>query len=133
LTSSTIKNRITGEFFNEIIQISTITSAISQTFDLSNYTISLKDSLVNGENKDFIDLRYRLIFNIASNESFNGGVYNINLNLSFSPLTIDAIFGDFGETEFNITDTLALDFLKDSIFNSIVDRNGIDFEKVIFD
>lgn len=133
LTSSTIKNRITGEFFNEIIQISTITSAISQTFDLSNYTISLKDSLVNGESKDFIDLRYRLIFNIASNESFNGGVYNINLNLSFSPLTIDAIFGDFGETEFNITDTLTLDFLKDSIFNSIVDRNGIDFEKVTFD
>lgn len=133
LTSNTIKNNETGEFFNERLQISSTTSSISQTFDLSNYTISLKDTLVNGENKNFIDLRYRLIFNLASNESFNGGIYDIKLNVSFSPLTIDAIFGDFGETEFNITDTLALDFLKDSIFNSIVDRNGIDFEKVIFD
>jgi hypothetical protein len=133
LTSNTIKNNETGEFFNERLQISSTTSSISQTFDLSNYTISLKDTLVNGENKNFIDLRYRLIFNLASNESFNGGIYDIKLNLSFSPITIDAIFGDFGETEFNITDTLALDFFKDSIFNSIVDRNGIDFEKVIFD
>ncbi len=133
LTSNTIKNNETGEFFNERLQISSTTSSISQTFDLSNYTISLKDTLVNGENKNFIDLRYRLIFNLASNESFNGGIYDIKLNVSFSPLTIDAIFGDFGETEFNITDTLALDFFKDSIFNSIVDRNGIDFEKVIFD
>lgn len=133
LTSNTIKNNVTGEFFNERLQISTPVSTTNPTFDLSNYTIFLKDSLVNGVSKQFIDLRYRLIFNIASNPQFNGGVYDISFNLSFTPLVIDAIFGNFGDTEFNISDTLALDFFKDSIFNSIVDRNGIDFEKVIFD
>ena len=133
LTSNTIKNNETGEFFNERLQISNSENTINRTFDLSNYTIFLKDSLVNGTSKQFIDLRYRLVFNIASNSQFNGGVYDIRLNISFTPLVIDAIFGDFGNTEFNVSDTLALDFFKDSIFNSIVDRNGIDFEKIIFD
>lgn len=133
LTSSCIKNKVTGELFSETIQISNVSSSIEQQFDLSNYTISLKDSTINNENKQFIDLRYRLIFDIASNNLFQGGNYDINLNVSLLPFMIDAIFGDFGDTEFNITDTLTLDFLKDSIFNSIVDRNGIDFEKVTFD
>ncbi len=133
LTSSTIKNNITGEFFNQRLQISSPTNLTNRSFDLSHHTIYLKDSIVNGVSKQFIDLRYRLVFNVASNIDFNGGDYEVKLNFSFTPLVIDAIFGDFGDTEFNVSDTLALDFFKDSIFNSIVDRNGIDFEKVIFD
>lgn len=133
LTSSCIKNKITGELFSETIQISNVSSSIEQQFDLSNYTISLKDSTINNENKQFIDLRYRLIFDIASNNLFQGGNYDINLNVSLLPFMIDAIFGDFGDTEFNIKDAIALDFFKDSLLNAITSTNSIDFEKFTID
>lgn len=133
LTSSCIKNKVTGELFSETIQISNISSSIEQQFDLSNYTISLKDSTINNENKQFIDLRYRLIFDIASNNLFQGGNYDINLNVSLLPFMIDAIFGDFGDTEFNIKDAIALDFFKDSLLNAITSTNSIDFEKFTID
>lgn len=133
LTSSCIKNKVTGELFSETIQISNISSSIEQQFDLSNYTISLKDSTINNENKQFIDLRYRLIFDIASNNLFQGGNYDINLNVSLLPFMIDAIFGDFGDTEFNIKDAIVLDFFKDSLLNAITSTNSIDFEKFTID
>ena len=133
LTSSCIKNKVTGELFSETIQISNVSSSIEQQFDLSNYTISLKDSTINNENKLFIDLRYRLIFDIASNNLFQGGNYDINLNVSLLPFMIDAIFGDFGDTEFNIKDAIALDFFKDSLLNAITSTNSIDFEKFTID
>lgn len=133
LTSSCIKNKVTGELFSETIQISNVSSSIEQQFDLSNYTISLKDSTINNENKQFIDLRYRLIFDIASNNLFQGGNYDINLNVSLLPFMIDAIFGDFGDTEFNIKDAIALDFFKDSLLNAITSTNSIDFEKFTID
>lgn len=133
LTSSCIKNKVTGELFSETIQISNVSSSIEQQFDLSNYTISLKDSTINNENKQFIDLRYRLIFDIASNNLFQGGNYDINLNVSLLPFMIDAIFGDFGETEFNIKDAIVLDFFKDSLLNAITSTNSIDFEKFTID
>lgn len=133
LTSSCIKNKVTGELFSETIQISNVSSSIEQQFDLSNYTISLKDSTINNENKQFIDLRYRLIFDIASNNLFQGGNYDINLNVSLLPFMIDAIFGDFGDTEFNIKDAIVLDFFKDSLLNAITSTNSIDFEKFTID
>jgi hypothetical protein len=133
LTSSCIKNKVTGELFSETIQISNVSSSIEQQFDLSNYTISLKDSTINNENKQFIDLRYRLIFDIASNNLFQGGNYDINLNVSLLPFMIDAIFGDFGDTEFNIKDAIVLDFFKDSLLNTITSTNSIDFEKFTID
>lgn len=133
LTSICIKNKVTGELFSETIQISNVSSSIEQQFDLSNYTISLKDSTINNENKQFIDLRYRLIFDIASNNLFQGGNYDINLNVSLLPFMIDAIFGDFGDTEFNIKDAIALDFFKDSLLNAITSTNSIDFEKFTID
>lgn len=133
LTSSCIKNKVSGELFSETIQISNVSSSIEQQFDLSNYTISLKDSTINNENKQFIDLRYRLIFDIASNNLFQGGNYDINLNVSLLPFMIDAIFGDFGDTEFNIKDAIALDFFKDSLLNAITSTNSIDFEKFTID
>lgn len=133
LTSSCIKNKVTGELFSETIQISNVSSSIEQQFDLSNYTISLKDSTINNANKQFIDLRYRLIFDIASNNLFQGGNYDINLNVSLLPFMIDAIFGDFGDTEFNIKDAIALDFFKDSLLNAITSTNSIDFEKFTID
>ena len=46
---------------------------------------------------------------------------------------IDAIFGDFGDTEFNIKDAIALDFFKDSLLNAITSTNSIDFEKFTID
>ena len=129
LYSNTIKNRQTGEFFTQRIQISSINTTMNQTFDLSNYTITLKDSTINNTTKQFIDLKYRLLFDLASNDSFQGGSYNINLTVSLMPLVIDAIFGDLGETEFNIKDAVALDIFQDSILNAIAESNSIDFEK----
>lgn len=129
LYSNTIKNRQTGEFFTQRIQISSINTTMNQTFDLSNYTITLKDSTINNTTKQFIDLKYRLMFDLASNNSFQGGSYNINLTVSLMPLVIDAIFGDLGETEFNIKDAVALDIFQDSILNAIAESNSIDFEK----
>lgn len=129
LYSNTIKNRQTGEFFTQRIQISSINTTMNQTFDLSNYTITLKDSTINNTTKQFIDLKYRLMFDLASNDSFQGGSYNINLTVSLMPLVIDAIFGDLGETEFNIKDAVALDIFQDSILNAIAESNSIDFEK----
>ncbi len=129
LYSNTIKNRQTGELFTQRIQISSVNTSINQTFDLSNYTITLKDSTINNVTKQFIDLKYRLLFDLASNDSFQGGSYNINLTVSLTPLVIDAIFGDLGETEFNIKDAVALDIFQDSILNAIAESNSIDFEK----
>lgn len=129
LYSNTIKNKQTGEFFTQRIQISSINTTMNQTFDLSNYTITLKDSTINNTTKQFIDLKYRLMFDLASNNSFQGGSYNINLTVSLMPLVIDAIFGDLGETEFNIKDAVALDIFQDSILNAIAESNSIDFEK----
>lgn len=133
LTSNSIRDKVTGEFLSQRIQISNTSNNINQQLDLANYTISLKDSTINNENKQFIDLRYRLIFDIASNNLFQGGNYDINLNVSLLPFMIDAIFGDFGDTEFNIKDAIALDFFKDSLLNAITSTNSIDFEKFTID
>lgn len=128
ITSNTVRDRVTGELLHDTIQISNNTNSINQLFDLSNYTISLKDSTVNGTTKQFIDLKYRLIFNISGNSGFEGGEYDINLNVSLVPLIIDAIFGDLGETEFNVCDSVALEFFQDSVLNAITGSNSVDFE-----
>jgi hypothetical protein len=130
LTSSNIRNKVTGELLSERLQISNSNSNIIQEIDFSDYAISLKDSIVNDSTKQFIDLRYRLFFDLSSNNLFEGGMYDVNFNLSLIPLMIDAIFGDMGDTEFNIRDVIALDFFKDSLLNSITSNNSIDFEKL---
>ncbi len=128
-TSSTVINRTTGEPLLERIDVADVNGGTPQTFSLSNYKIMLKDSIINGETKQFIDLRYRLIFDLGSNTSLTGGDYNLDLTVAMEPLIIDAVFGDVGEAEIAIQDTIALDFLKDSVLNALVDRNGIDFER----
>lgn len=130
LTSSSIKNPLTGELLSQRIQISNTSNILNQYFDLSNYTIYLKDSIIDQVNKKFVDLRYRLVFDLASNDSFQSGDYNINLNLAFETIFLDAVFGDLGECEFHLTDTIPLDFFQDSILNSIAGNNNIDLEKV---
>ncbi|MBO7276946.1 MAG: hypothetical protein J6U84_03185 [Bacteroidales bacterium] len=127
-TSNTIKSRETGELFSQRIQISNTNSLINQTLDLSNYTIFLKDSIVNNTTKNFIDLKYRLIFNIA-NELYQGDNHDIDIDISLTPLTLDAVFGDLGNKEFNVNGSVALDFLQDSLLNAIAESNSIDFEK----
>lgn len=130
LTSSTIKNPLTGELLSQRIQISNTSNILNQYLDLSNYTIYLKDTIIDQVNKKFIDLRYRLVFDLASNDSFQSGDYDINLNLAFETIFLDAVFGDLGECEFHLTDTIPLDFFQDSILNSIAGNNNIDLEKV---
>lgn len=130
LTSSSIINSLTGELFSQRIQISNTSNILNQDLDLSNYTIYLKDSIIDQANKKFIDLRYRLVFDLASNESFQAGDYDINLNLAFETIFLDAVFGNLGECEFHLADTILLDFFQDSILNSIVGDNNIDLEKV---
>lgn len=133
LTSNSMRDRTTGEYFSKKIQISNSTNNINQNFSLANYTISLIDSVVGNTTKQFLDLKYRLVFDLASNELFQGGNFDIKLNLALEPFMIDAIFGDFGDTEFNIRDAIALDFFKDSLLNSITGSNSIDFEKFLID
>ena len=133
LTSNSMRDRTTGEYFSKKLQISNSTNNINQNFSLANYTISLIDSVVGNTTKQFLDLKYRLVFDLASNELFQGGNFDIKLNLALEPFMIDAIFGDFGDTEFNIRDAIALDFFKDSLLNSITGSNSIDFEKFFID
>lgn len=133
LTSNSMRDRTTGEYFSKKIQISNSTNNINQNFSLANYTIALMDSVVGNTTKQFLDLKYRLVFDLASNELFQGGNFDIKLNLALEPFMIDAIFGDFGDTEFNIRDAIALDFFKDSLLNSITGSNSIDFEKFLID
>lgn len=130
LTSSTIKNHLTGELLSQRIQISNTSNILNQELDLSNYTIYLKDTIIDQVNKKFVDLRYRLVFDLASNDSFQSGDYDINLNLAFETIFLDAVFGDLGECEFHLADTIPLDFFQDSILNSIAGNNNIDLEKV---
>lgn len=130
LTSSSIKNPLTGELLSQRIQISNTSNILNQELDLSNYTIYLKDTIIDQVNKKFVDLRYRLVFDLASNDSFQSGDYDINLNLAFETIFLDAVFGDLGECEFHLTDTIPLDFFQDSILNSIAGNNNIDLEKV---
>ncbi|MBR5253550.1 MAG: hypothetical protein IKV46_00740 [Bacteroidales bacterium] len=130
LTSSSIKNPLTGELLSQRIQISNTSNILNQYLDLSNYTIYLKDTIIDQVNKKFVDLRYRLVFDLASNDSFQSGDYDINLNLAFETIFLDAVFGDLGECEFHLTDTIPLDFFQDSILNSIAGNNNIDLEKV---
>lgn len=130
LTSSTIKNPLTGELLSQRIQISNTSNILNQELDLSNYTIYLKDTIIDQVNKKFVDLRYRLVFDLASNDSFQSGDYDINLNLAFETIFLDAVFGDLGECEFHLADTIPLDFFQDSILNSIAGNNNIDLEKV---
>ncbi len=133
LSSSSIRNNETGEFYRDTIPIASPNGELNVPFiDLSNSTILLKDSVGVSESQ-FLDLRYGIIIHCGSNESSVGGNHNLDLVFSLSSFSIEIAYGRVGKCVVPIRDSIDLDILQDAELNRYVSEGGVDFERLSFE
>lgn len=133
ISSSSFRNNATGELYSQRFQVASPSGSMQgQTLDLRNYTIVLKDSVVNPE-RQYIDLRYRLIVELGSNTSCTGGNYGAEINVGVSPLSIELAYGKVGRSVVSIADTLDFNLFTNADVSRFIEAGGIDLEKLIFE
>lgn len=130
LSSSSLKNVVTGQLYRERIKVASPNGVDnSSVINLADYKIFLKDSIGFTDCR-FIDMRYRVIIRLGSNTSFTGGTLNLSSRLEFSPIEIGTLFGYVGDVQLPITDTINLSIFDDEEVNSWIQPGTIDLEGI---
>lgn len=133
ISSSSLKDNTNGQFYSQRFQISSPSGALSgQTLDLRNYTIVLKDSAIASD-KQYIDLRYRVIVELGSNTACTGGDYSVGVNIEITPLSIELAYGKVGKSIVPVSDTLGFDLFTDASISGFIEAGGIDLERLTFE
>lgn len=133
LTSSSLRNNATGELYSQRLQLASANGVLpAQNIDLSGYSILSKDSVEAG-NKQFIDMRYRIVIEYSSNTACTGGTFALDVNLDVSPLQIEIAYGRIGDAVVPVTDSVSLAFFEDSKLREYLDPSSIDFERLRFE
>ena len=122
-----LRNRVTNKTFNKTFILSDSTQSginiFNHQIDLSEYTLVVSsDSKLNFEQRVTIYVNGAILPN-----------YDINLNLQFSDLELNYIYGKLSEYSFDFSDIINVDIFNDPDFAQIFEAGKFSLEDMYLD
>jgi len=122
-----LRNKVTHEIFNQTLRISNANQVGNKVF---NYDIDLTQYSVELDASSKLNFEYRMVVEV------NGTIkpeYNVNLNIEFSKLEIDYIYGKLGNFSSLFNDFTNIDVFSDSTFSQIFKNGNFLLENMYLD
>lgn len=127
LKCSGLRNKITHEIFNENLRLSNANQIGNKVF---NYEVDLSKYSLSPDVNSSLNFEYRLLMEV------NGTIkpkYDVNVNIEFSKLEINYIYGMLGNFNSTFSDSLDIDIFSDSSFSKIFEGGHFAIENMYMD
>lgn len=108
-----LKNKVTHEIFNQKLRLSNANQVGNKVF---NYNVDLTQYNVEVDANSKLNFEYRMFVEVNGTVKPN---YDINVNIEFSKLEVDYIYGKLGNFSSQFSDFTNIDVFSDSTFSKI--------------